>query len=106
MDAGNYLRLIIALGAVLAMIGGFALLVRRFGPIVGLATRRSGDRRLGVVEVMALDPRRRLVLVRRDGVEHLLLLGTGEDKVVETGITPPGDFKALLNRQEQTGSTS
>lgn len=106
MDAANYLRLILALGLVLALIGLFALLLRRYGPAAGLAVRRKGDKRLSVVEVMALDARRRLVLVRRDGVEHLLLLGVGEDRVVETGIVPPGNFKAALDRQDTVGSPS
>lgn len=105
MDAANYLRLILALGLVLALIGLFALLLRRYGPAAGLAVRRKGDKRLGVVEVMALDARRRLVLVRRDGVEHLLLLGVGEDRVVETGIMPPGDFRAALG-QDKAGPAS
>lgn len=111
MDTANYLRLILALGLVLALIGVFALLLRRYGPAAGLALRRKGDKRLAVVEVMALDARRRLVLVRRDGVEHLLLLGIGEDRVVETGILPPStqgpdDFRAVLDRQEKVGSVS
>lgn len=105
MDASNYLRLVLALALVLGLIGGFALLLRRFGPAAGLPMRRKGDRRLSIVEVLALDARRRLVLVKRDGVEHLLLLGQGDDQVVETGITPPGagmdEFKAVLNRQDR-----
>ncbi len=36
---------------------------------------------------MALDSRRRLVLVRRDRTEHLVLLGTNADIVVERGMT-------------------
>lgn len=115
MDSSNYLRLILALGLVLALIGVFALLLRRFGPNAGLPVKRKGERRLGLVEVLALDARRRLVLVRRDGVEHLLLLGMGDDVVVETGIIPPpapaipaasppvgGRFKAMLQRQDRT----
>lgn len=108
----NYIRLIGALGLVLLLIAIFALLLKRFGPHAGLPVQRKGTRRLGVVEVMALDARRRLVLVRRDGVEHLLLLGLGDDRVVETGIIPPPvepppstppatGFKALLTRQGQ-----
>jgi hypothetical protein len=42
--------------------------------------------RLGVVETIAVDSRRRLLLVRRDGVEHLLLIGGAADLVVENGI--------------------
>jgi flagellar protein FliO/FliZ len=119
MDASNYLRLIVALGFVLALIGLFALLLRRYGPAAGLAVRRKGGRRLSIVEVMALDARRRLVLVRRDDVEHLLLLGPEDDRVVETHIIPfdaradagtnaggAGDFKAVLSRQDSTDASA
>lgn len=46
----------------------------------------GGKRRLKVVEFLSLDHRRRLVLVRRDDREHLLLLGPQSETVVETGI--------------------
>jgi flagellar protein FliO/FliZ len=39
--------------------------------------------------VAQIDPRRRLLLVRRDGVEHLVLLGINNDLILETGIAPP-----------------
>ncbi|ACI98317.1 FliO/MopB family protein [Rhodospirillum centenum] len=91
MDATSYLRFIVALVFVLALIGVFGLLLRRFGPGAGLVARARGDRRLAVVEVLPLDAKRRLVLVRRDGVEHLLLLGAATDLVVEGGLpaAPP-----------------
>lgn len=111
MAGDNYIRFVAALVFVLALIGLFGFLLRRFGPHAGLAVQRRGQqRRLGIVEVLALDARRRLVLVRRDGVEHLLLLGLGDDRVVEAGIVPPeappataaptGGFKSLLKRQD------
>jgi hypothetical protein len=56
--------------------------MRRFGPNMRLG--RPG--RLGVVETIAIDSRRRLLLVRRDDVEHLLLIGGTADLVVESGI--------------------
>lgn len=43
-------------------------------------------RQLEIVETMALDFRRKLVLVRRGDQLHLLLCGDGRDIVVETGI--------------------
>ena len=58
-----------------------------------LATGR-GKRRLSVQEVLSLDSKRRLVLLKRDGVEHLLLLGLNDDVVVETGIVPPAEQPA------------
>ena len=57
------------------------------------AFRRSGQRvkaragqRLGISEYHVLDNTRRLVLIRRDDVEHLLLIGGGQDVVIEAGI--------------------
>jgi hypothetical protein len=43
-----------------------------------------------VTAAIALDGRRRLLLVRRDDVEHLLLIGGPADLVVESGIGPGG----------------
>ncbi|WP_119678216.1 flagellar biosynthetic protein FliO [Indioceanicola profundi] len=87
MNIADYLRFVMALAFVLGLVGVFALLLRRYGPSAGLAiSRAKGVRRLSVVEVLGLDARRRLVLVRRDGVEHLLLLGIDKDLVVESGI--------------------
>ena len=42
--------------------------------------------RLGVVDVFGLDGQRQLVIVRRDNVEHLLMIGGPNDIVVESQI--------------------
>jgi flagellar protein FliO/FliZ len=87
MDPDLILQFLSALALVLALIGIIAFVARRFG--FGRGTMRSGrQRRLGVVEVVNLDAKRRLVLIRRDGVEHLLLVGGPADLVVESGIGP------------------
>jgi flagellar protein FliO/FliZ len=39
------------------------------------------------VEVLPLDPRRRLVLIRHDDNEHLLLLGADGNRVIEGGLS-------------------
>jgi flagellar protein FliO/FliZ len=44
------------------------------------------QRRLGVVESTSIDGRRRLLLLRRDNVEHLIMTGGPVDVVIETGI--------------------
>lgn len=107
MDAESYLRFALALVFVLALIGLLAWLARRLGlGIPGHGIRQQKNRRLGLVEVMALDPRRRLVLVRRDGVEHLLVLGPTGETVVETGIPAGGNgssFRDSLAAAERRG---
>jgi flagellar protein FliO/FliZ len=50
---------------------------------------RGRERRLGVVEAANVDGRRKLVLIRRDDVEHLIMTGGPVDVVVETGIHSP-----------------
>ena len=49
------------------------------------------EKRLAVVEQASVDGRRRLVLIKRDDVEHLIMTGGPVDVVVETGIKPGGD---------------
>jgi hypothetical protein len=55
-----------------------------------LAGRGGGQEssRLAVSEFLEVDKNRRLVLVRRDDVEHLVLIGGGQDVVVEAAIRP------------------
>lgn len=96
MDLTTYLRFFLALVAVLALIGMLAWLARRYGLGGAMATQRGRVRRLGIVEVLPIDARRRLVLVRRDGVEHLILTGATHDLVVETGIPAPPPSTAQL----------
>ncbi|MEL0021144.1 MAG: flagellar biosynthetic protein FliO, partial [Rickettsiales bacterium] len=65
-----------------------------FGGAIGLNRRlRGGKRRIEIIEVAPIDARRRLVLVRRDDKEHLILLGMHDDILVEGGITPPESDK-------------
>jgi flagellar protein FliO/FliZ len=88
MEATVYIRFVLSLILVLGLILAALWAVRRygFGPMM---VRPSGRRRLALVEAMPLDAKRRLVLIRRDDREHLLLLGGGADLVVESGIDVP-----------------
>jgi Flagellar biosynthesis protein, FliO len=51
---------------------------------------RNALPRLAVQDAAPVDSHRRLVLVRRDDVEHLLLIGGNTDIVVEQNIRPGG----------------
>jgi flagellar protein FliO/FliZ len=73
--------------AVLALIGVVAWLIRRFASNrLGANTNRGRMPRLAVIDAAAVDGRRRLVLVRRDNIEHLLMIGGPTDIVVEPNI--------------------
>ena len=81
----------LALAFVLGLIGLIAWLARRSGFVVRPTLPRSfsGPGRLAVSEVHAVDAKRRLVLVRRDDTEHLLLFGASGEVVIERGIPVP-----------------
>jgi flagellar protein FliO/FliZ len=73
--------------AILAAMGVAAWLIRRFATNrLGSNTNRGRMPRLAVIDAAAVDGRRRLVLVRRDNVEHLLMIGGPTDIVVEPNI--------------------
>lgn len=83
MDFVNqYMSYIItAVAIVVALI--LAMMV--FRAVGGKISGRRGSR-LGVSEYHEIDNERRLILVRRDDREHLLLIGGNQDIVVESGI--------------------
>lgn len=84
---GSPITFIVAFIVVLALIGVAAWLVRRFANTrLGANTQRGRMPRLAVIDAAAVDGRRRLVLVRRDNVEHLLMIGGPTDIVVEPNI--------------------
>lgn len=86
MEYETYFRFLLALLLVLALIGALAWLARRFGFGGQLAGSGGKSARLSVVEVKILDSRRKLVLLRCDAREHLVLLGPNQDLLVERGI--------------------
>jgi flagellar protein FliO/FliZ len=73
----NFLQAIFALAVTLGLIGGAAYALRRWAPAGLIALRPQGQRRLQIVESLTLDAQRRLVLVKLDQQEQLILLGEG-----------------------------
>jgi len=88
LELGLPARFIVAFVLVLALIGLTAWLIRQFGS--ARASNSGGARnrqpRLAVLDSAVVDARRRLVLIRRDNVEHLILIGGPTDVVVEENI--------------------
>jgi len=87
MDTIDPLRFIFAFVFVLGLIGAMGFVLKRYGHrLLGqkmFAMKEEGGR-LQVLEVRWIDPKRRLVLVRRDNIEHLLLLSDKGEQVIES----------------------
>ena len=96
MDMINLMHYLLALVFVLAMAGA-ALLIKRVahnpaGFKTGLGAKLGGwdfgvqRKRLAIVETLALGPKQRALIIRRDNVEHLILSGPEGASVIESNI--------------------
>jgi flagellar protein FliO/FliZ len=86
---GENRTLAFILAAVCLLIGValvFVLFRIVFGRGIKLPGGRSRQQRLGIVDAFEIDRQRQLVIVRRDNVEHLLMIGGPNDVVVESSI--------------------
>lgn len=88
MDFSEIFRFVAALAFILGLIGLCAMLAKRFGLAPGV-TSAGSNRRIGIVEVRPVDARHRLLLIRRDGKEHLILMGGEHPLLIESGIDAP-----------------
>ena len=92
MNFLDLLRALFALAITLGIIGLAAWAARRYAPqIMARLSAERGERRMSVVETLVLDPARRLILVRVDDEERLILLGEGKELIEPRGaVTPSG----------------
>ena len=83
MDTANWIA-----SGIVALVAVFILymLYRMFTRPRMAAGRRSKNARLAITDAASIDDRRRLVLVRRDNVEHLIMIGGETDMVIESDI--------------------
>jgi flagellar protein FliO/FliZ len=91
MEPTDYIRFLMALLFVLALMGGLYIILKRLsaGGTIGTLTA-STKRRLKISEILYLDSRHKAVLIKRDNdTEHLVILGPSGETVVESNITPP-----------------
>lgn len=86
MDPAQTFKMLLALVFVVALMGALTLILKKLG-VQGQALS-TGKKRLKIIEILPLDARRRLALVQRDDVQHLVILGASGETVLETNIKP------------------
>jgi flagellar protein FliO/FliZ len=113
IEASQAAQYVIAFVIILVLVALFGLVLRRLtgGRLMlpGQDRGRARQPRLGIVDIYDLDRQRQLILLRRDNVEHLLLIGGPNDVVIETNIVrvagarlPAAPADAALERTEPT----
>ena len=106
----DYMKFLMALVFVLGLIWGLTLAAKHFGLGNRGPVKRGSSKRLSIVETMALDAKRRVVIVRMDDSEHFLLLGQSGEQIIGTGdiagqapSSPENILHAIDTRREAAG---
>lgn len=101
MDYTEFAQALLSLIFVIGLIGVLVLVARRFGFGVAVPVMGSKNKRVVILEITTLDPKRRLVLIRRDNKEHLILLGMNGEMIVEGNIEREAvSFRDTLESRE------
>ena len=104
MELDVLLRFFFALVFTLSLIGMLYWGVRRFG-LIRFSNYGSLEKRLSITEVLKIDPKNKLVLLKNDSREYLILLGQESSLLIESPIkealnnTP---FQEELNAQKSS----
>lgn len=108
MDSINFTQVALAFGALLLLLALFYYGARALSGATSRGAKWRAGQRIGVVENAPVDGTRRLVLVRRDDTEHLLLVGTHGDLVIESNIpiTKNGDDDTTASAAARRPSSS
>lgn len=108
MDSIDFTQVALAFGGLLLLLALFYYGARALSGVTSRGAKWRPGQRIGVVDSMPVDGTRRLVLVRRDDTEHLLLVGTHGDLVIESNIpmakSGDGDMAAGTARRPATAT--
>lgn len=84
----NYITMFVALAIVVILIVLSVWLIKVVGQM-SQTVGRGRQKRLSIIDSIAIDQKRQAVIIRRDEVEHLIVIGGPNDLIVETGFEAP-----------------
>jgi flagellar protein FliO/FliZ len=102
IDSVSYLKFFFALLFVIGLIGGLALIAKKFGVGNRGPMRRGRGNRLSIIESMQVDAKRRIVLIRCDNKDYMLLLGGVTELLIEGNL--PVDLTLETNQHTPVAS--
>lgn len=83
-DGISILQALGAFAFVIALLLGFAYVLKRFGAHGAWMDKFKKETRMKVVDVCFIDPRHKCVILKRDAVEHVVLLSPESATLLET----------------------
>ncbi len=84
IDGVDYLKYLFAFMFVIGLLYGLSYLARYAG-LGAIPMRKIGDkRRLSVLEILPVDAKRKLMIVRCDETEHLVLTGEPNNLIIQS----------------------
>ncbi len=86
MDTLSLIRTLGGLGIVLGILSGALWVVRHYDLRLPGRSVVPRDRRLELVETLSIDTKRLVALVRRDGLEHVILIAPEGHLVLESAV--------------------
>ncbi len=93
IEFSQIIKFVTALVFVLALMGGLALVMRKFGSNHPLTAPHK--KRMKIIEVLPLSPKHKALLIKRDDKEHLIILGANSEVIVESGIESQQDTEVV-----------
>ena len=91
----DVLRAVFALAFVLGLMWFLGFLIKKYGHRLGLPGHMTigRNRRLQLVEILPVDHRTKIALIRHDTKEHLVLIGAeGGTQIIEKNLASPADL--------------
>ena len=79
---------LVIVACAIALFAALALFVKRRFNINSLSLKLNPQARLSVIETVHIDQKRKLILIQKDGVEHLIMVGGPSDLVINTQPAP------------------
>lgn len=93
MDWHSVINSVLALVFVLSLIALTSVALRKYGGMRISRIDSKGNKRIRIVDALVVDARRKLLLVRRDDVEHLILISADKETIIETNIKAKNESK-------------
>lgn len=81
---GSLVFALLIVGVAIGLFAIVAFFLKKKFNLAALGQKLNAGSRLSVVETIAVDQKRKLVLIQKDGTEHLVLVGGPTDLVIET----------------------